>query len=349
LTRYAAYGVTGFLTAAVFVAEGQHAPSLVIFIVSALSLLGLVLVFGQATESFGRNFEPRIGGLLRANLDTAAKLISPFIALTAGLTTVAKTSIIGSIVVSPLLVLGTCMLLGGLKNGTQTFSRTLAGIGSSMLGIVVVALTLPTIFYTTTYSVASPPITTLSIEVAAVMVTLYILYFIFFYRSPELLTARPWYSEVQETQLGRTASFVLLAATTLLIGFVADIFVKKAVSEVGISEAFVGIILIPVVGNIAEHIVCLRDAYRNNIGSSINDSIDSSLRVALVITPMLIFSGPLLGHPFRLVFGPLQLASLLAAVVVIALVTFDGRCHWLEGTMLCGLYTLMALAFAFVS
>jgi Ca2+:H+ antiporter len=182
LTRYAHY-VTVFLTAAVLVAERLDISSIPILIASALSLLGLVWIFGEATESVGRNFEPRIGELLRANLDTAAKLIAPFVALSAGLTTVAKTSIIGSIVVSPLLVLGTSMLLGGLKNGVQAYSTARAGINSSMLGIVAAALTLPTIFYSTTSSLSSA--TTLSIEVAVIMLVLYVLYFIFFYGSLE--------------------------------------------------------------------------------------------------------------------------------------------------------------------
>jgi Ca2+:H+ antiporter len=249
-------------------------------------------------------------------------------------------------VVSPLLVLGTSMLLGGLKNGVQAYSTERAGINSSMLGIVAATLTLPTIFYSTTTSLSSA--TTLSIEVAVIMLMLYILYFIFFYRSPEQDLRRPWQTGARATQLSSTASVSLLVATTFATGFVADIFVNT-IDDLGIPEAFVGFILVPMVGNVAEHIVCVRYAYRNDMDSSINDSLDSSLRVALVITPVLIFAGPLVGHPFRLVFSPLALGSLVATAVILALVTYEGKCTWLKGAMLCGVYTVSALAYYFVS
>src|SRR5918996_2031434 len=174
-----AYGATAALTVAVVVAELLHAPTLLIFAASALALIGLAWVLGQATESLGHHAGPRIGGVLNATFGNAAELIITIFALAAGLTTVVKASIIGSIIGNVLLVLGASLLLGGLKNGTQTFSATIAGVNASMLAIVAVALALPTIFAATTPG--TPP-TSLSVEVAVVMFVIYILYLVFVFR-----------------------------------------------------------------------------------------------------------------------------------------------------------------------
>ncbi len=156
--RKVAYGFTAAVTVAVVVVELLGAPVLVIFALTSLALVGLAWVLGQATESLGHHAGPRIGGVLNATFGNAAELIITIFALSAGLTTVVKASIIGSIIGNVLLVLGASLLLGGLKNGTQSFSATIAGINASMLAIVVAALALPTIFATTeTENGAAPP------------------------------------------------------------------------------------------------------------------------------------------------------------------------------------------------
>ncbi|MBD0354355.1 MAG: cation transporter, partial [Rubrobacteraceae bacterium] len=144
--RQIAYGVTAVLTVAVVAVELFHAPILLIFALTSLALIGLAWVLGQATESLGTHAGPRIGGILNATFGNAAELIITIFALAAGLTTVVKASIIGSIIGNVLFVLGASLLLGGLKNGIQSFSATIAGVNASMLAIVAVALSLPTIF-----------------------------------------------------------------------------------------------------------------------------------------------------------------------------------------------------------
>ena len=338
-----AYGVTVLLTAGVVVVELLHAPVVIIFVVSALALIGLAWVLGQATESLGHHAGPRIGGILNATFGNAAELIITIFALAAGLTTVVKASIIGSIIGNVLLVLGASLLLGGLKNGTQTFSATIAGINASMLAIVAAALALPTIFAATVPG-RSP--TTLSVEVAVVMFVLYILYLIFYLRSPEGGVA----TGEGHAPFGRVASLVVLLASTAAVAFVSEAFVgaiEPLTEEYGISELFVGVILVPIVGNIAEHIVGVQIAYKNRMDFSMAISLGSSIQVALLVTPILVFLGPLLGHPLRLVFTPLELGSLGAAVVVTGFVALDGRSNWLEGAMLCGVYVISALAFYF--
>jgi Ca2+:H+ antiporter len=337
-----AYGATVALTLAVVAAELLHAPTLLIFAFSALALVGLAWVLGQATESLGHHAGPRVGGILNATFGNAAELIITIFALSAGLTTVVKASIIGSVIGNVLLVLGASILIGGLKNGVQGFSAEIAGINASMLAIVAAALSLPTIFAITN---PGPSPTTLSIEVAVVMFVLYVLYLAYILRSPGGSAAGEG-----EAPFGRTASLVLLFVATAAVAYASEAFVgaiEPLTEEYGISELFVGVIIVPIVGNIAEHVVGVQIAYKNDMDFSMGISLGSSIQVALLVTPILVFLGPLLGAPLRLTFTPLELATLGAAVVVTGFVALDGKSNWLEGAMLCGVYVIAALAFFF--
>ena len=285
--RNVVYGATVMLTVGVVV-ELLHVPTLLIFVVSALALIGLAWVLGQATESLGHHSGPCIGGILNATFGNAAELIITIFALSAGLTTVVKASIIGCIIGNVLLVLGASLLLGGLKNGTQSFSATIAGVNASMLAIVAAALALPTIFAATSPGQAP---TTLSVEVAVVMFVLYILYLLFYLRSPEGGVA----TGEGHAPFGRVASLVVLLASTAAVAYVSEAFVgaiEPLTEEYGISELFVGVILVPIVGNIAEHIVGVQIAYKNNMDFSMAISLGSSIQVALLVTPILVFLGP---------------------------------------------------------
>ncbi len=341
--RRIAYGLTIALTVAVVVAELLGASIILIFAVTSLALIGLAWVLGQATESLGHHLGPRAGGILNATFGNAAELIITVFALSAGLTTVVKASIIGSIIGNVLLVLGASLLIGGLKNGIQSFSREIAGINASMLAIVAAALALPTIFDATT--TGQTP-TTLSIEVAVVMFALYVLYLIYYFRSPEAgATAGEGHAP-----FSRTASFALLLGATAAVAFVSEAFVgaiEPMSEEIGLSELFVGVIIVPIVGNIAEHIVGVQIAYKNNMDFSMAISMGSSIQVALLVTPILVFLGPLLGHPLELVFTPLELGALAASVIVTGFVALDGKSNWLEGAMLIGVYIIAAIAFFF--
>src|SRR5215210_251735 len=342
--RNIAYVATILFTAAVAVMElFLEAPVLLLFVVASLALVGLAWVLGQATESVGHYAGPRVGGIMNATFGNAAELIITIFALAAGLTTVVKASIIGSIIGNVLLVLGASLLIGGLKNGAQTFSATIAGINASMLAIVAAALSLPTIFAATNPGQGPA---TLSVEVAGVMFVLYALYLLYYLRSPEGGVA----TGEGHAPFGRTASLVVLLASTAAVAFTSEAFVgaiEPLTEEYGISELFVGVIIVPIVGNIAEHIVGVQIAYKNNMDFSMGISLGSSIQVALLVTPILVFLGPLLGSPLRLIFTPLELAALGAAVIVTGFVALDGKSNWLEGAMLCGVYVIAALAFFF--
>ena len=175
---------------------------------------------------------------------------------------------------------------------------------------------------------------------------MFVLYVLYYFRSPEGSIA----TGEGHAPFGRVASFVLLLGSTAAVAYVSEAFVgaiEPLVEEIGISELFVGVILVPVVGNIAEHIVGVQIAYKNDIDFSMAISLGSSIQVALLVTPILVFLGPLLGHPLDLVFTPLELGALGAAVILTGFIALDGRSNWLEGAMLCGVYVIAALAFFF--
>jgi Ca2+:H+ antiporter len=341
-----AYGITATLTVAAIAAELLHAPVLLLFALTSLALIGLAWLLGQATESVGYHAGPRISGVLNATFGNAAELIITIFALSAGLTSVVKASIIGSVIGNVLLVLGASILLGGLKNGTQSFSTTIAGANAAMLAIVTAGLALPTVFATLDPAEGTRAWSTeyLSIGVAVVLVILYALYLLFYLRRQE----QPGIE--QQPEFGKVASLALLLSTTAAVAYISEAFVETIeplVEEIGISELFIGVILVPIIGNVAEHVVGVQIAYKDKMDFSMAISLGSSLQVALLVTPILVFLGPLLGHPLDLVFTPLELASLGAAVIVTAFIALDGESNWLEGAMLCGVYTIAALAFFF--
>jgi Ca2+:H+ antiporter len=345
--RKIAYGLTITLSLAGIGAELLPVPVPVVFVLTALAMVGLAWLLSQATESLGHHAGPRVGGILSATFGNAAELIITVFALSAGLTTVVKASIIGSILGNALLVLGMSLVVGGLKNGTQRFSSTIAGANAAMLAIVAVGLSLPTIFAATGPEEGARATEYLSISEAVVLVVVYVLALVFYFRRPAAGQAG---SEDEPPPFGPRTSLALMLGVAGAIAVVAEVFVgaiEPMVKEVGLSELFVGVILVPLIGNAAEQSVGIRIAYKNDMDFSMAISLGSSLQVALLVTPILVFLGPLLGHPLTLVFSPLELGALAATVVVTGFIALDGESNWLEGVMLCGVYLIAALAFFF--
>jgi Ca2+:H+ antiporter len=346
--RKVSYGLTVALSVAGIASKFLGAPVPVVFVLTSFAMVGLAWLLSQATESLGHHAGPRLGGILSATFGNAAELIITVFALSAGLTTVVKASIIGSILGNALLVLGMSLVAGGLKNGTQRFSPTIAGANAAMLAIVAVGLSLPTIFAATGPKEGARATEYLSISEAVVLVVVYVLALIFYFRRPAASRAG---SEGERTpRFGPRVSLALMLGVAGAIAAVSEVFVgaiEPMVKEVGLSELFVGVILVPLIGNAAEQSVGIRIAYKNDMDFSMAISLGSSLQVALLVTPILVFLGPLLGHPLKLVFSPLELGALAATVVVTGFIALDGESNWLEGVMLCGVYVIAALAFFF--
>ncbi len=331
-------------------AEVLHGSALLVFATSALAVIPLAGLMGEATEVLAEKTGPRLGGLLNATLGNAAELIITVFAIRAGLLELVKASIIGSILGNLLLVLGMSILAGGLKNGLQKFDRSHVGLDATMTILVVIAISVPSIF-----NAAIEPDKTrveeLSLTTAAAMLVMYGLSILHALRRPREETGLA----VMPTHTGprwslRTALGVLAAATTA-IALMSEFLVgavEPVTATLGFSEFFVGLILIPIIGNVAEHLVAVQVAIKNQMDLSLSIALGSSLQIALFVAPVLVFLSLLLGHPLTLEFNGFELIGLTAAAVIAAFVALDGESNWLEGAMLLAVYVILGLAFFFL-
>jgi Ca2+:H+ antiporter len=333
-------------------AELLHGSALLVFAASALAVIPLAGLLGEATEVLAERTGPRVGGLLNATLGNAAELIITLFAIRAGLLELVKASIIGSILGNLLLVLGMSVLAGGLVNGLQKFDRSHVGLDATLTILVVIAISVPSIF-----NAAIEPDKTrveeLSLTTAAAMLAMYGLSILHALRRPrEEAVAGP---EVRRTHTGPRwsirASLGVLAAATVAIALMSEFLtgaVEPVTATLGFSEFFVGLILIPIIGNVAEHLVAVQVAIKNQMDLSLSIALGSSLQIALFVAPVLVFLSLLMGHPLTLEFNGFELIGLTAAAVIAAFVSLDGESNWLEGAMLLVVYVILALAFFFL-
>lgn len=318
------------------------AANTVVFVVSALALVALAWIVGVATEQLGESAGPKIGGVLNATFGNAAELIITIFAIRAGELEVAKASITGSILGNTLLVLGLSFLLGGLRNGVQRFDQRVAGMNASMLTLAVIGLGMPTLFD----RVGNPGNTQAVSDVtAAILLALYLLMLVYFFRTPQAGHEGMESGGVSHWT-GRVAMLLLLLSTGL-VAVIADVFVgtlDKVIADIGISAVFLGLIIVPLVGNIAENIVGIKIAYQNDMDFSMLVSLGSSLQIALGVAPLLVFISLLTAHDFDLVFPAIQIIALVAAVIITSLIAIDGESNWLEGAQLVAVYGIVATA-----
>lgn len=324
-----------------------------VFILTALAVIPLAGMIGNATESLAVYTGPRIGGLLNATLGNAAELIITLVAVKAGLLDLVKASITGSILGNLLLVLGFSMLLGGLKHGTQIFDRRQASNHAILLTITVVALTIPSFFGHSIEMESFFRMEELSLGVAIIMILLYGLGLYFTFKStssPLTYTEKPNH-EHEKPELNLTQSLVMLIAATVGVVWMSELLVgavEEVVVQFGMSEFFLGIILIPIVGNVAEHLVAVQMALRNKMELSVEIAVSSSTQVALFVAPLLVFVSIALGHPLTLMFNSFELMALGAGVIITVMVSTDGESTWFEGAALLAVYLILGLAFFFL-
>jgi Ca2+:H+ antiporter len=346
------------------VAEVLGWSPLLIFVFSCVALVPLAGLLGEATEELAIHTGPKVGGLLNATLGNAAELIITIVALSAGKLDLVKASITGSILGNLLLILGASLLLGGLKNGIQRFDRGLTGMSATMMLLAVIGLMIPTLFELVrevqlgtvdvfNTNVNDRALDALSLGVAAILILLYVLSLVFTFQTP----AREEHSGVDDhTDEERThkakwsipVSVGVLAVSTIAIVFLSEFLVgavEPVVESLGVSELFLGIIIIPIVGNVAEHIVGVQVAYKNKMDLSLAISLGSSMQVALFVAPLLVFISLLFGPEMTLFFSLLEVAALALAVLIAAQVSVDGESNWLEGVQLLAVYVIIALGF----
>lgn len=312
-----------------------------VFAFSALGIIPLAQAIGDATEDLAVYVGPRLGGLINATLGNAAELIITLFAIDRGLLALVKASITGSILGNLLLVLGASMLAGGLKNGAQTFNRRHVSTSAIVAVLAILSLGIPSAMGGEIDGAGKVEI--LSIGVAAIMFALYVLFLLFSRQnSPvEVKTEHnARHSVAYNAFLLTVATIVVAVLSEFLVGAVEDV-----VGSLGISEFFIGIILIPIIGNVAEHLVAVQQALRNSMDLSVEIAVASSIQIAMFVAPLLVFISLAFGHPLTLVFHPLEILALASAVITMALVSMDGESNWLEGAELLAVYLILALAF----
>lgn len=331
-------------------AEASHWGELWVFTLSAVGLIPLAGYLGEATEALAVHTGARIGGLLNATLGNAAELIITIIAIREGLLELVKASITGSILGNLLLVMGMAFLLGGIRNGIQTFHQRTASRNAILLILAVLALLIPSVLSHFMGAETSVRVEAFSLAVAGVMILLYALALLF---SFQMNKASPISHKPSEA-VGAAAHWTVrksvgvLALSTLGVVVLSEMLVgavEPVVASLGVSEFFLGIILIPIIGNVAEHLVAVTVAMRNQIELSVEIAISSSLQIALFVAPVLVLLSLFLGHPLQLIFNQFELLALIAGILITALVSADGESNWLEGAELLAVYVILGVAF----
>lgn len=333
-----------------FLAEIGHWGELWVFILSAIGVIPMAHYIGESTEALAHYTGPKLGGLLNATLGNAAELIITIIAIREGLLDLVKASITGSILGNLLLVLGMSMVVGGVRHGIQAFNRQQATNNAILLTLAIVALVVPSLFSHYIGPDTSIKVEALSLGVAGVMVALYVLGLIFiFKRAGEPLSAplrEP--APVKGPVWSMRTAGIILGLSTLGVAYLSELLVgavEPVVVSLGISEFFLGIILIPLIGNVAEHLVAVQVAADNKMDLSVEISVASSVQIALFVAPILVFVSLLMGNPLTLIFNQFELIALIAGVVIAAFVSADGESNWLEGASLLAVYIILGLAF----
>jgi Ca2+:H+ antiporter len=331
-----------------FLAPDSH---LLVFAASSLALLPLAMWLGRATEQLAERMGEGVGGLLNATFGNAAELIIALVALRAGLHDVVEASIAGSIVGNMLLVLGAAMLAGGLRHSEQHFNPVGARSGATMLTLAAIALILPAAFEAAR-GMTAEGLGRLSVLLSVVLLFTYVLYLTFALVTHSALFAGS--SALEEDKapasVGRAAS--VLAVATVGIAWMSEIMVgaiEPTTHEFGLSKVFVGVFVVAILGNAAEHATAISAALKNRMDLSLSIAIGSSVQVALFVAPVLVLASLFVGPaPMDLAFSPGLVLIVFLAVLITGQVAGDGRSDWLKGAQLLVVYLVLALTFFFL-
>jgi Ca2+:H+ antiporter len=336
--------------------EMLQADHLTVFISAGLAIIPLASMLGRATEHLTTHVGAGVGALLNASLGNAAELIIALVALREGLHDVVKASLTGSILGNILLVLGIAMLAGGLKHERQKFNQTAAGMGSSLLLLAAVGLIIPALFHLTAADQGAEVERELSLEISIVLFTIYVMSLVFSLRThkhefvgEDHHTSDP--GNPGEQLWSRSRSIMVLTIVTIFIAVMSELLVgslNHAAKALGLTQLFVGIILVALVGNAAEHSTAVMVAMKNKMDLALGIAVGSSLQIALLVAPVLVFASYLFGRPLDLIFTPFEVAAVTISVVIVGFVAMDGESHWMEGVMLVGVYAMLAIAFYFL-
>jgi Ca2+:H+ antiporter len=324
---------------------------LFIFAASCLAILPLAGWMGRATEQLAERLGEGVGGLLNATFGNAAELIIALAALRAGLYDVVKASIAGSIIGNILLVLGAAMLCGGLRRSEQHFNPAGARAQATMLTLAAIALILPAAFQAAAHTTAAG-LGRLSVAIAVVLLFAYLLNLVFALVTHAALFTGSHVAEEREEQPSVARAAAVLAAATAAIAWMSEIMVgaiEPTAHELGLSNVFVGVFVVAIMGNAAEHATAVRAAMNDRMDLSLSIAIGSSVQVALFVAPILVLVSLFVGPaPMDLAFPVGLVLAVLLAVLITGQVAGDGRSDWLKGAQLLTVYVVLALTYYFL-
>jgi Ca2+:H+ antiporter len=342
------------------VLELMHANAVYIFAASCLAIIPLAGLMGKATEHLAEKLGEGVGGLLNATFGNAAELIIAIMALRLGEYEVVKASITGSIIGNVLLVFGLSVVFGGLKFESQRFNRTAASLGSTLLLLSAIALVLPAVFHMVAQSQADPNMVRseheLSLEISFVLIITYALSLLF-----SLKTHKHLYvggeAEHGDEAMGthgwsQGKSVGVLLGATALVALMSEFLVgavDQAAQSIGMSNIFVGVIHVAIIGNAAEHSTAVLMAIKNKMDLAINIAVGSSIQIALFVAPVLVFLSYFIGPaPMDLLFTNLEVLAIVLAAAIMAFIAQDGESNWMEGVQLLAVYLILGMVFYYL-
>jgi Ca2+:H+ antiporter len=322
-----------------------------IFITSCLGIVPLAGLMGKATEHLSDRVGIGFGALLNSTFGNACELIISIAALRAGLIDIVKASITGSIIGNVLLVVGASMLAGGMKYETQTFNRVAANTSATLLALAAISLTVPTVFH---YFAPDAHLneTKLGLAISIVLFFTYVLGLVFSLKTHRSLYAGGQGEEI-DAALGVTGWSVkravsVLVVSTVLVAVLSECLVhavEAAAISLGMTKLFIGVVLVAIIGNAAEHSTAVFMALKNKMDLSLQIALGSGSQIALFVAPVIVFTSFFLGIPMNLCFTELEIMSIIASVLILAFVATDGECNWLEGAQLLAVYLILCAMF----
>jgi Ca2+:H+ antiporter len=318
----------------------------IVFFLAAIAIVPLAKYIGQSTEELATRTTPALGALLSASFGNATELIIGILALKAGLIEVVKAAITGSIICNLLLVLGFAMLAGGWRREKQTFNRTAILAQGSTLFLATIALVVPAIFFETAGETGARTVQGLSILVSCVLIFMYGASLLF-----SLYTHKHLYLEEAgafRPGWGVPRAVITLLVATLAVAWVSEILVhaiEPLVAKLGWSQLFIGVIVVAIIGNAAEHLSAVVIARKNRMDLALQISIGSATQIVLIVAPLLVILGAFSGQPMNLIFSTFELVAMVLSVLIVNVIIQDGESNWLEGVQLLAAYLIMAIAF----
>jgi Ca2+:H+ antiporter len=319
------------------------------FVTSALAILPLAGLIGRSTDQLALHAGPRLGGLLNATFGNVAELIIAIFLILDDELDVVKASLTGSIIGNLLLVLGVSFLAGGIRHKHLRYNAEAAGVHASSLALAVTGLVMPALFVLTTGSHEFIERETVSAVVAVVLMALYAAALTFTMVTHEHLFRTP--SEQERAEWSVRQSVLTLVGVTALVALESEILVgslEPALADLGLSKFFVGLIIVPIIGNAAEHSSAVMFALKDKTDVTLEIAIGSSVQVALFVAPVLVFISLAVGHPMDFVFTSFEIVAVALSTFLVALISRDGESNWLEGAQLLGAYLIMAMSFFYV-